>query len=36
LSGYAIESPRRGWVFGYAGYEPAELRAAARRLGALT
>jgi len=35
LSGYAIESPRRGWVFGYAGYELAELRAAARRLGGL-
>jgi GntR family transcriptional regulator / MocR family aminotransferase len=33
LSSYAIESKRRGWVFGYAGYEAAELRAAARRLG---
>lgn len=35
LSAYAIESRRRGWVFGYAGYPPAELRAAARRLGPL-
>lgn len=35
LSAYAIESRRRGWVFGYAGYAPAELRAAARRLGPL-
>lgn len=35
LSSYAIESRRRGWVFGYAGYPPAELRAAARRLGPL-
>ncbi len=32
LSRYAIESPRRGWVFGYAGYEAAELRAAARKV----
>ncbi|MBX3604464.1 MAG: PLP-dependent aminotransferase family protein [Piscinibacter sp.] len=35
LSAYAIESRRRGWVVGYAGYAPAELRAAARRLGPL-
>jgi GntR family transcriptional regulator/MocR family aminotransferase len=35
LSAYAIESRRRGWVFGYAGYAPSELRAAARRLGPL-
>lgn len=35
LSAYTIESRRRGWVFGYAGYAPAELRAAARRLGPL-
>lgn len=35
LSAYTVESPRRGWVFGYAGYEPAALRAAARRLGPL-
>ena len=28
LSRYAIESPRRGWLFGYAGYEEAALRAA--------
>lgn len=35
LSRYAIESRRRGWVFGYAGYDEAALRAAARRLGRL-
>lgn len=35
LSAYAIESRRRGWVFGYAGYEAAELRGAARRLGSV-
>jgi GntR family transcriptional regulator/MocR family aminotransferase len=35
LSRYAIESRRRGWVFGYAGYDDAALRAAARRLGRL-
>jgi GntR family transcriptional regulator/MocR family aminotransferase len=33
LSRYAIESRRRGWLFGYAGYEDAALRAAAARLG---
>lgn len=35
LSAYAIESRRRGWVFGYAGYPSAALRAAARRIGPL-
>ena len=35
LSAAAIESPRRGWVLGYAGYETAALRAAARALGPL-
>jgi GntR family transcriptional regulator/MocR family aminotransferase len=35
LSGYAIESPRRGWVFGYAGYDDAALREAAGRVGPL-
>lgn len=29
LSRYCIESPRRGWLFGYAGYDTAALRAAA-------
>ena len=31
LSRYAIESPRRGWLFGYAGYDDEALQAAARR-----
>ncbi len=35
LSRYAIESPRRGWLFGYAGYDAAALRAAARVVGTL-
>jgi GntR family transcriptional regulator/MocR family aminotransferase len=35
LSAYTIESPRRGWVFGYAGYDAAALREAARRVGPL-
>jgi GntR family transcriptional regulator/MocR family aminotransferase len=35
LSRYAIEAPRRGWLFGYAGYDEAALRAAARTIGAL-
>ena len=35
LSFYAMEAPRRGWVFGYAGYEDAALREAARRVGPL-
>jgi GntR family transcriptional regulator/MocR family aminotransferase len=35
LSAMAIESPRRGWVLGYAGYETAALRSAARALGSL-
>ncbi len=29
LSRYTITSPRRGWLFGYAGYDTAALRAAA-------
>ncbi|HJV59625.1 MAG TPA: PLP-dependent aminotransferase family protein [Albitalea sp.] len=33
LSAYAIESRRAGWLFGYAGFEPATLRAASRKLG---
>lgn len=32
LSRYTLESPRKGWLFGYAGYTPAALRAAARKL----
>ncbi|MBI5258212.1 MAG: PLP-dependent aminotransferase family protein [Burkholderiales bacterium] len=35
LSAYAIESGRRGWLFGYAGYDAATLREAARRVGPL-
>ena len=30
-----MESPRRGWLLGYAGYGEAEIRAAARVVGAL-
>lgn len=35
LSRYAIQSPRRGWLLGYAGYGAQEIRAAARVVGAL-
>lgn len=35
LSRYCTESPRRGWLFGYAGYDTAALRAAAATLGNL-
>lgn len=35
LSRYSIESDRRGWLFGYAGYDTAMLRAAAMALGSL-
>lgn len=35
LSRYTIESPRRGWLFGYAGYDDDALRGAARRVGPL-
>lgn len=35
LSRYAMQSARRGWLLGYAGYDPAEIRAAARAVGAL-
>lgn len=35
LSRYAIASPRRGWLLGYAGYGTDEIRAAARVVGAL-
>ena len=35
LSRYTIESPRRGWLFGYAGYDTAALRDAATRLAKL-
>lgn len=35
LSRYAIESRRRGWLFGYAGYDATALRSAANRLGSL-
>ncbi len=35
VSRYAIESNRRGWLFGYAGYDEAHLKAAARALGRL-
>ena len=30
LSRYAMHSPRRGWLFGYAGYSDAEIVGAAR------
>lgn len=33
LSRYALASPRRGWLFGYAGYDAALLRSAAQRVG---
>ena len=35
LSRYAMQSPRRGWLLGYAGFDEAEIRAAARVVGAL-
>jgi len=35
LSRYALQSPRRGWLFGYAAYEDAALREAAAALGRL-
>lgn len=35
LSRYTIASKRRGWLFGYAGYDTAALRAAANKLGKL-
>ena len=35
LSRYTIVSQRRGWLFGYAGYDTAALRVAAGKLGAL-
>ena len=35
LSAYTIESARRGWLIGYAGFETADLRAAARTLAPL-
>ncbi|HYW58074.1 MAG TPA: PLP-dependent aminotransferase family protein [Polaromonas sp.] len=35
LSRYTITSRRRGWLFGYAGYDTASLRAAANKLGKL-
>ncbi len=35
LSRYTINSQRRGWLFGYAGYDTAALRAAANKLGKL-
>lgn len=35
LSRYTITSKRRGWLFGYAGYDTAALRAAASKLGKL-
>ena len=33
LSAYTIESRRRGWLFGYAGYDAQALRSAARLVG---
>jgi GntR family transcriptional regulator/MocR family aminotransferase len=33
LSRYCIASKRRGWLFGYAGYDTAALRSAASKLG---
>lgn len=35
LSRYAMTSPRRGWLFGYAGYDEAALTRAAQRLAPL-
>ncbi len=35
LSRYTLESPRRGWLFGYAGFDETALRQAAARLGPL-
>lgn len=35
LSRYAMESPRRGWLLGYAGFDGTEIRSAARVVGAL-
>jgi len=35
LSRYAMESRRRGWLFGYAGYSDTEIKTAARIVGAL-
>ena len=35
LSRYAVASARRGWLFGYAGYDTAALQAAAERVGPL-
>ena len=35
LSRYAMQSPRRGWLLGYAGFDEGEIRAAARVVGAL-
>lgn len=35
LSRYAVASPRRGWLLGYAGYAETEIRSAARVVGAL-
>ena len=35
LSAYTIESKRRGWLFGYAGYDAPALRAGARVVGGL-
>ena len=35
LSRYAVQSDRRGWLFGYAGYGDEDIRAAARVVGAL-
>lgn len=35
LSRYAMQSARRGWLLGYAGFDAAEIRAAARVVGAL-
>lgn len=35
LSRYAIDSPRRGWLFGYAGFDDDALAQAAQRVGPL-
>jgi GntR family transcriptional regulator / MocR family aminotransferase len=35
LSRYTVASARRGWLFGYAGYDEVVLRAAAQRVGPL-
>ena len=35
LSRYAMQSARRGWLLGYAGFDETEIREAARVVGGL-